>query len=138
MCFRLSSLCFLPFCEQVEASFGLRSCHIHVQTCKCVCLHTHILAQTHQRCLAETCGLNEKRPRSGWDKQVRKFNLTPPTPVIIGRVCKGQICQGSRILGVLSGKTDLRSCLFRSNICPGLLCPALTLPRFGAQCPRFP
>lgn len=69
-----------------------------------MCLHTHIPTQTHQGYLAGICGLNEKRPQSGWDKQVRKFNLTLPTPVIISRVWKGQICQDSRILGVWVAK----------------------------------
>lgn len=86
-----------------------------------MCLHTNMCAWIQWRWLASTCGLNEKGPRSGWDKQVRKFNPTLPTPVVIGRVWKGQVCQDSRILGVLSGKTDLRSCLFRPNICPGFL-----------------
>lgn len=68
---------------------------VSVPACTRVLAHTHILACTQQWCLAGTCGLNEKRPQSGWDKQVRKFNLTLPTPVIIGRVWKGQLCQDS-------------------------------------------
>lgn len=43
MCFRLSSLCFLPFCEQVEASLGLRSCHIVISMCR----HVSVSACTH-------------------------------------------------------------------------------------------
>lgn len=94
--------------------------------CTCVLAHTHTRTDTPTT-LVGTCSLNEKGPQSGWDKQVRKFNLTLPTPVIIGRVWKGQVCQDSRILGVWVAKPIW-----------GPVCSVLTFAPDSSACTDFP
>lgn len=102
---------FSPFVSRLKRALAWETVtllhpHVDMQVCPHahVRLHANPLARAHQRCLAGMCGLNEKSPRLGWDKQVRKFNLTLPAPVVIGKVGKGQVCQDSRILGVWVAK----------------------------------
>ena len=108
----------------------------------CVCARAHTHTHTHTltdtpTTLAGTCSLNEKGPQSGWDKQVRKFNLTLPTPVIISRVWKGQVCQDSRILGVWVAKPIWGPVCPALTFAPGFLHPHWLSPLLctGARCP---